>query len=242
MVHSDSPRTHLLENKQHLVLNLHPRALVKSPLVAAAQVLDFSSWRSEISIFSTSAQGPTQWGPIQKRTQGEFLQFFLAFSPWNSCFPVSYRRQKHVLADPFEWAPLLKCFILIVASAGRNPTMIRVPLSCGRALSERAPWLLLIFTERDRAIAQCLGPCYFPAETKVPLDVSQRSDLETRSATSEQVGSALSSERSWSFSLARAFFLPQELEIPTLPLPFRLHLERGFWIQGHGLSGTLSTL
>ena len=40
-------------------------------------------------------------------------------------------------------ASLLKCLILMVAAVGKNPTMIRVTLSRGRDLSERALWSLL---------------------------------------------------------------------------------------------------
>ena len=39
---------------------------------------------------------------------------------------------------------LPNCLILMVASVVKSPTMIRVTLLCGRALSERALWLLLI--------------------------------------------------------------------------------------------------
>ena len=49
-----------------------------------------------VNSWSTSAQGPTQRGPTQKRTRGECLQVFLPFAPWSSCLAVSARCQKHV--------------------------------------------------------------------------------------------------------------------------------------------------
>ena len=60
---------------------------------------------------------------------------FLPFCPQSSCSAVSYRCQSYV------------CFSFrissMVASVVKNPTMIRVTIFCGRALSERALRLLL---------------------------------------------------------------------------------------------------
>ena len=57
---------------------------------------------------STSAQGPTQLGPIQKQTRGEFLQFFFLL-PTKQLFPVRDRCKNHV----YFCSSLLKCLILI---------------------------------------------------------------------------------------------------------------------------------
>ena len=71
-----------------------------------------------------------------KADSGWVFAVFLPFSPWSSCFPVSYRA-KACVGVPFKWSPLLSCLILMVAPAVRNHTIIRVTLSCGRALCER---------------------------------------------------------------------------------------------------------
>ena len=54
-----------------------------------------------------------------------------------------YHCQKHLYFSIRMSSSLLKCLILMVASVVKNPTMIWVTLLSGRALSERALWLLL---------------------------------------------------------------------------------------------------
>ena len=46
------------------------------------------------------------------------------------------------------------CLILVVASVVKNPTMIRMTLSCARALSQRALWLLPQFDAHKSPISQ----------------------------------------------------------------------------------------
>ena len=53
------------------------------------------------------------------------------------------RCQKHVCFSIRMSSSLLKCSLLMVASVVKNPTMIRVTLLCGRALSGWALWRLL---------------------------------------------------------------------------------------------------
>ena len=51
--------------------------------------------------FSTSSQGPTQWGPTRKRNQGECLQL----RPWSSCLAVILL-EKHVFSMWMSSSPL----------------------------------------------------------------------------------------------------------------------------------------
>ena len=67
---------------------------------------------SLIYFVSTSAQGPTQWGPIQKQIQGQFLQFFFP-SPHEAAVFLSATVAETMCGG--EWVPLLKCLILMVA-------------------------------------------------------------------------------------------------------------------------------
>ena len=46
---------------------------------------------------------------------------FCSLSPWRSSFAVKYRCQQLVF-PPFEWAPVVKCSILMVASVSKTPT------------------------------------------------------------------------------------------------------------------------
>ena len=76
-------------------------------------------------VFSTSSQGPTQWAPTQKRTQGECLQYLFP-SPYEAVVRPSATVAKNINVFPLEWAPLSqKCLILMVASVVKNPSMIR---------------------------------------------------------------------------------------------------------------------
>ena len=93
---------------------------------------------------STSAQGPNQLGPIQKRTQGEFWQFLFRFSSVLPMKQLASRRLPlpntcdsciRMISSP-KVLDLDDCF------SGENPTVIMVTLLCGRVLSERALQLL----------------------------------------------------------------------------------------------------
>ena len=55
-------------------------------------------------------------------------------SPRSSWFPVSYCCQKQAYFSIWMSSSLPMRLVLMVASVGKNPTMIRVTLSCGRAL------------------------------------------------------------------------------------------------------------
>ena len=70
-------------------------------------------------LFSTSAQWPTQWGPTQKRTQGEYSQFFFLFAPRISCL-ASATVAKIMWFSIRKSSALLKRWILMVASVVKN--------------------------------------------------------------------------------------------------------------------------
>ena len=87
-----------------------------------------------------TAQGPTQWGPTQKRTRGECLQFFFLLSHEAAVWP-SATVAKHMCAFSVRMSSsLLMCLILLVASVVKSPSMIRVTLLCGQVLSGWALW------------------------------------------------------------------------------------------------------
>ena len=92
---------------------------------------------------STSAQEPTQLGS-KSGLRLSFLSFS-ALLPMKQLFCCQLSLpQNHVHSFIQMSSSLLKCLNLMVASVEKNPTMIRLTLSCGRALCERALWLLLL--------------------------------------------------------------------------------------------------
>ena len=75
-----------------------------------------------------------------KADSGRVLAVFLPRSPWSKCLPSAILA-KNVCIFPFKWAPLSQsAWSQWLLQCQKAPTIIR---SCGRALGERAFWLLL---------------------------------------------------------------------------------------------------
>ena len=98
-------------------------------------------WQAkENPTMSKSVQGATQWGPTQKRTQGECLQFLFPSPHEAAVRPLAAVAKKNVCA--LEWAPLSYSAWSWWLLQSWRTTAWSGGLLCGRVLSGRALWRL----------------------------------------------------------------------------------------------------
>ena len=132
-------RTHRASRGTHRVLPQNSVVLSAETVLSKQYSARFLKYyRSDIYLewISSDERPRAHLIRTHRKADSRWVQLFFPSPHEAAVFPSASLARD--MFPPFEWALLLECLILMVASAMKNPTMIVVALLYWRALSERA--------------------------------------------------------------------------------------------------------